>query len=216
MVTELTDQQRKERALELLKIIRRGMFESCYAMKLVNDNKFYIELGYNSMVEFSASELNYAKSATYAFLQIAERFLPLTNDINLFHDHGMSSIPYYKLTILANLTSEQARELLEKGTFLFEENVYTISDINLMSVDELRLLINGEEETEPGIKTSLEIPFQKVYNVVEKAFTKILKNVTNCSDISVPDQKQIELFLAPIANILDKYKREEEATRKIK
>jgi len=211
---QLTDEQHKARASELDRIATRDIFYFLFALKEINDNKYYLHFNDPSMAEYCKRKFDFARSTMFAYLQVANKFLPVFNESGSVQHVGLSTIPLRKLIVLSNLSVSQASDLMKRGEVEIEGRTYTIAVINAMDIDKLRELINGKddepEEEEKGI------PFYKVYNRAERHFTHILNSVFNCPQILEPDQIKIELHIREAIKIFDNYKQMEDAVKKIK
>ncbi len=218
--TILTEEQRKAEALKLHEKATGGLFEHLYVLKEINDNKYFIELGFESMAEYCKRTWDYAASTLKEYLLVSNRLLPtISASVNRRHGVyiedqssvqriGLTSLPLKKLIILSQLEQSQLSKFAENGTIRLRNNIYTLADIKEMDRDSLRSLVNGEKRVvvKKEAETKDKIPFEKVYKNAEKHFTKLLLELYKCDLIVADHKKEIDIHLRRAIHIYDLYK----------
>jgi len=214
---QLSEEQLKAKAIECDRVLTRGLFEKLFMLKEMHDDKLYLYLNqnYSSMEEYCQDKFDFARSTTYGYLQVAVKFLAILEDKSDVQRAGLIAIGIEKLKILSSLYQSQLSELVVSGVLKLGEKTYTIQDIKLMDRDALKSIITGKEVEESEEKET-DIPFNKVYDRVERYFTHVLNNVFNCPTILEPDQIKIELAIKEAIKVFDYYKSLEEGDKKIK
>jgi hypothetical protein len=202
---QLSEEQRKAKAIELHRVATGGLQDHLYALMLINNDKFYVELGFESMEEYCKEVWSYARSTMFGYLQVATKFLPIGIEENSVQHVGLFSLGLVKLQILSVLEDHLINELAVKGTLKLGDTTYTLQQLREMDREKLRELITGKVK-EPA-PPQMNIPFPKVYDNAEKYFTKIMNDVIACPVIIQPDKVKIRIAIEEAARVFDMYKK---------
>ena len=101
---------------QLKKDINGGFLELAKRLKEIRDNKYYIQLDYDTFEAYIAQpELGFDRTSVYRFISIYEKFVI---ELKVPHE-GLLSLDYNKLDMLIpHITEENKEELLNKAQTL--------------------------------------------------------------------------------------------------
>jgi len=211
---DLTNDERKKEAVKWLNQATGTLFDHLAALKVINDNQYYIDLGFESMEELCKETWDYAKRTMYEQLQVANKILPLLSttpgivrySAQVLCNGTLSSLPFYKLVILSGLEDSQILTLVNSGVIRIGDDTYTIEDIKKMDRNFLRKLTNTDDEETKEEPEGMKLPFNKVYSRAEKYFSRLLLDLYKCDTIVDEHRTQIDILIRKAAKIFDYYK----------
>ncbi len=213
---DLTNDERKKEAVKWLNQATGTLFDHLAALKVINDNQYYIDLGFESMEELCKETWDYAKRTMYEQLQVANKMLPILSvsssvrhGAQMVHHTEIASLPFKKLLILSTLEDQQLLNFADTGFLKIGDSVYTFEDIKKMDRNVLRnlIIINPDDYEETKEEpVGMKLPFDKVYSRAEKYFSRLLLDIYNCDTIVNEHRTQIDLLIRKAAKIFDYYK----------
>lgn len=212
----LAPEERKTRALELHKKATSSILEHLYILKEINDNKFFMELGFETIADYCRSTWDYAKSTVSEYLKVANKLLPVisvssnNNNIsssNQFDASNFSYLPMRKLVVLSKLNQSQLNYLIKNGKIHLGSRTFTTEDFNEMDYNSLKSLVKGEKRV--AIKKERtgdgSVPFEVATKRIDKYINLILHDIHNCPLFGESDQRLMEGYCVRIIKVYEKY-----------
>lgn len=222
-----TPAQRKDEAKYRHKLAYECAIEHSCQLYVINEKKLYIELGFNSMTEYSKELWGYARSTMFGKLKIADRiwqslgltdtdvrvqFAGLLGKENENYLSSFLSLPSDKQSVLSALPQNEFDSLIQTGKTRIGSKQFTTNDFHEYSLDTIRALIKGKKRVQ--IKKTTEVkknlPFKKVYANAEKYFTKLITELGKSDMISIEHKNEIDTYLREAIKIYDMYNLEKE------
>jgi hypothetical protein len=201
----------------------------------IYEQKYYIELGYNSMENYCKECWDYARSTAFRKLQTATKIqnycgfnLNLNQSciaglLDLIQQSGIEkedenylstflSLPSEKQSLLSKLDQKDFNHLIKTGKTHFGSSQLTLDNVNEYSRDTLRRLADGEKRVvikkEADNKNKpFELPFEIANKRINKYISNILLDIHNCDTFSKLDQQNIEEHLRAILSIYDEHEK---------
>lgn len=204
-------EDRKKRALELDNASTNSLFTFFLTLKEINDDSYFIELGFETMAAYCKYKYDFAKSAVSEYLKVANKLLPqaITSNSNEFGSAELWSMPISKLQIIAKLNDSQIEQLLNKGSIKLGGHIYSIQDLKEMDRDSLRKLAKGvrppiiKKESKNDSKTDLTP--EKALDLTITHINAISKIASRCFMINKIDNAVFNDCFKKIALIYQKY-----------
>jgi len=201
----LTEKQQEAEAIEYDRIITGSLFDLLCALKGMEDKKYYLRFGFDSLADYCREKLDMAKQTMYHYLNVADKFLIPGNTGKVSHER-LSAIGVGKLKILTGLGKNMTSELMATGEIKLNGKIYSFEDFVQMKRSALVYLISGKEpeleEDEPK-QNGDDIPFDTAYRNTEKHFQIVINNIENCSSIKREDRRRILKLIVQAAEIME-------------
>jgi len=181
---------RIEKAHQLDKLAKGSLFQLVRVLKEINEEEFFIELGYSTMKDYCQKSLNYSLRSAERYLSISEKFgdyadfeqkaigTRATTTLNL---ETITNLPLVKLEHLSRLQDSEIKNLVETGEITLAGKTLTLETIKETSREELAKIISislGEvKDTGSKVIDRKTLSEQKV-NIM-KLFDKVAYAVVN-------------------------------------
>lgn len=173
--------ERVASAAELDKIVTGKLWDFMLALKEINDNKYYIELGYDTLQGYCIYKLDMAYGSAMRYIRIAEKYSFFREtDSSVSSKTGQFShvknqifeIDAVKLDSIGRLPDSKIEQFKQTGKLQLGKEKFTLEDIKAMKREELarivgyylgetpkavakpeRTLMTNEEKIQTGFRT---------------------------------------------------------------
>lgn len=148
-------ENRLEYAQQLDRQAKQGLFHLVAALKRIDEECLYVELGYNSTKDYCQKSLNYSFQSAGRMLQITDKFGPFLDEgENRSHvSDTIMSLDQQKLYSLSRLPQDQISELIQKGEVRLNGSTLSMEVIKTTSREDLAKIISSAiYEGAPGVK----------------------------------------------------------------
>ena len=148
-MNELTETNVHDKVIELKKDIERSFIKMGGMLKLVRDNKLYLEKGCVTFEEYIAMpELALNRSTVYAIINVFEVFFEKSNQSDI---EGLTEIGYSKLNRIS-----QFKDQPDFDEWIYKAKTLSLSDLGL-EIKEAKGISENLSSTKSEDKITMEI-----------------------------------------------------------
>ena len=148
-MNELTETNVHDKVIELKKDIERSFIKMGGMLKLVRDNKLYLEKGCVTFEEYIAiPELALNRSTVYAIINVFETFFEKSNQSDI---EGLTEIGYSKLNRIS-----QFKDQPDFDEWIYKAKTLSLSDLGL-EIKEAKGISENLSSTKSEDKITMEI-----------------------------------------------------------